>query len=611
MSTRPAIPREEYTLPLKVKNTGFLLDRLGQDCHPLQFLRELTQNSIESIMRSKRPGEIVWDCDWNTFDLTGNQKLCVVDTGDGMTGDEMIEYINNLSASISQQSMLGNYGVGAKIAAAPRNPQGLIYNSWKDSRGSHIHLWRNPKDGTYGLRQHDLGEGTYAHHVDLSDEIKPPQVKEHGTMVMLMGSSEEQNTMQAPEGTPAASRWLAKYLNTRYFRFPDTVKVQAREGWEFPRQDAKRNKLRTITGQAHYLQNHAEASGEVALSGARARWWILKDTKALSQDSNYYASSGHVAAIFKDELYEMASGRAGTAKLQQFGIIFGCSQVVIYVEPTNGSSQQVTTNTARTQLLIKNEPLPWVDWAAEFRGKMPPEIEALIQSKAAGAEDSDHSKSIRDRLKSILDLFKVSRYRPSPAGTYTLDPDAMMRGGNPRDKAGGTGSSSSSSGGSGGKVGSIYSIFQKKGGPRSSAVNPDMFPEVRWVALADGSRNPGDMEDRAAKFLKEQNLLLINRDFRVFQDMYNRWTKEYRDLAGIEGVVKSVVEGWFEQALVESVIGVQAMEKSKEWSPDNITSALSEEALTATVMQRYHINNQVKRELGAKIGSLKAAPAKS
>ncbi len=37
------------TLDMTVeKNTGFMVDRLGQDCAPLQFLRELTQkNSIE------------------------------------------------------------------------------------------------------------------------------------------------------------------------------------------------------------------------------------------------------------------------------------------------------------------------------------------------------------------------------------------------------------------------------------------------------------------------------------------------------------------------------------------------------------------------------------
>src|SRR5512142_1216847 len=106
------------TLALEVSNTGFLLDRLGQDCAPLQFLRELTQNAIEAIGRTpSKAGEIVWDVDWTAVDLSDypEPKLCVIDNGDGMTGEEMVKYINQLSSSGSGQSMSGNYGVGAKI----------------------------------------------------------------------------------------------------------------------------------------------------------------------------------------------------------------------------------------------------------------------------------------------------------------------------------------------------------------------------------------------------------------------------------------------------------------------------------------------------------------
>ena len=94
---------EEKFLAMTVHNIGFLLDRLGQDCHPLQYLRELTQNSIEAILRAGVPGEIVWDVDWTAYDLEGVQKLCVIDTGDGMTGEEMVRFINQLSSSVSTQ----------------------------------------------------------------------------------------------------------------------------------------------------------------------------------------------------------------------------------------------------------------------------------------------------------------------------------------------------------------------------------------------------------------------------------------------------------------------------------------------------------------------------
>ena len=41
----------ENTLLLEVHDVGFLLDRLGEDCQPLQFLRELTQYAIEAILK--------------------------------------------------------------------------------------------------------------------------------------------------------------------------------------------------------------------------------------------------------------------------------------------------------------------------------------------------------------------------------------------------------------------------------------------------------------------------------------------------------------------------------------------------------------------------------
>jgi hypothetical protein len=60
--------------------------------------------------------------------------------------------------------------------------------------------------------------------------------------------------------------------------------------------------------------------------------------------------------------------------LQGFGVIFGTDRVVIYVEPL---SEKVTANTARTQLQIEGEVLPWAHWAGQFRENMPEEISQL------------------------------------------------------------------------------------------------------------------------------------------------------------------------------------------------------------------------------------------
>ena len=50
------------------------------------------------------------------------------------------------------------------------------------------------------------------------------------------------------------------------------------------------------------------------------------------------------------------------------------------------------------------------------------------------------------------------------------------------------------------------------------------------------------------------------------------------------------------------MIGTQGLQGSPEWTPDDIAKALSEKALTAAVMQRYHVDNAVSRALGSKLG---------
>lgn len=591
-------------LEMTVSNIGFLLDRLGQDCHPLQFLRELTQNSIEAIIRAGGKGEIIWDIDWVTYDLESLKKLCITDNGDGMTGDELVKFINQLSSSMSSQSMDGNYGVGAKISAATRNPYGVLYLSWKHGEGSMIQMQKDLKTGQYGLKQWKYKDGSYGHYLPLEKDVKPDLIKDHGTKVVLLGTTKEINTMEAPLSASSPSRWISKYLNTRYFQFPEGINVKAREGWEYARNDHKHNLLRHITGQGPYLKQHSAVTGELKLNGAVAHWWILKEDHSLSSNSGYIEANGHIAALYQKELYELATGRSGTTRLQQFGVTFGYKLVVIYVEPT--STTKLTTNTARTNLLIENESLPWNDWAAEFRSNMPEEIAKLIAEKAAAATNTNHQKTIRERLKDIIKLYNLSRFLAADSGNFTIDNDRLLIGGYDSNEANNPSiRNASASNAQKGPAGNVYAVFEKSNGTPAKKVKPDPFPEVQWVTISNGTREKGDIEDRAAKFIIEQNLLLINADFPAFSDMTNKLLTEFQSLPDITNVVQDVVRSWFEQSLVETIIGVQSLINRKDWSQMDIDKALSEEALTSAVMQRYHIHIAVRRELSLKIGARK------
>lgn len=365
-----------------------------------------------------------------------------------------------------------------------------------------------------------------------------------------------------------------------------------------------RNYLRGLSGQAYYLKQHSVSSGMVKLTNANVHWWILKDEPAITNNSGYVESAGHAAALYQNELYELSTSRSGMAKLQQFGVTFGYRFVVIYIEPTNVS--QLTTNTARTTLLIHNDLLPWADWAAEFRENMPEEIAKLVAEKAAAAANTDHQKSIKDRLKDIMDLYKVSRFRLTPTEISFIDEDRLIRGGNIGTQNRTTGKTNTSKQNTGGGTGgNVYAVFEKVDGQPGKKIKPDPFPQVQWVSVTNETRDPKDMEDRAAKYLQDQNLLLINADFSVFTDMVSFFNKEFKDIPSISEITVETVRGWFEQALVETIIGIQGLMNRKDWTQSNIDAALSQEALTTSVLQRYHVLNSVKRELGSKVGSLR------
>jgi hypothetical protein len=586
---------------MKVANMTFMLERLSQDCAPLQFIRELTENAIDSIQAlGGQPGEIRWDLDQKRFDLQpeAGYKLAVVDTGIGMTGPEMVNYINRLSSSMHQQSKHGNFGMGAKIAAAPRNTLGLLYLSWKDGKGSMIHLWKDPDSGSYGLRRHENGEFW----LSITDDIKPEPIKQHGTAVILLGTKPGESTMDAPPEALIPSRWIVRYLNTRYFRFPQPVTVRARENWTLPRDD-KHNMLRKVVGQEVWLKANSSESGIVQLKGAKLHWWILKDKV---DDSGSHFSGGHVAALYDDELYETASARPGVARLQSFGVIFGYSQVVLYVEPEQTHEGELTANTARTQLLIKGQPLPWTEYAAQFREQMPEPIVRLMDKVVSGTGTADNAASIRERLKQIRELFKFSRYRPTSDGKHRVSDDFANTGG---DITEGGGTNSGGRGGgrkrNGGRAGDIYALFASTGNVPADEIGGFADPKVIWVSVRDNTRTREFLEDRAAKYLPQANTIQANADFRVFTDMVARWKNFYDHLPSAEPVIEAVVKEWFQQQLVETVLGALALRKSGNWSEQEVEALWSEDALTAAVLPRYHVDERIKRSLGSKLGTLK------
>jgi hypothetical protein len=237
---------------------------------------------------------------------------------------------------------------------------------------------------------------------------------------------------------------------------------------------------------------------------------------------------------------------------------------------------------------------------------MPVEIKDHIDSVISGSGSSSHQESIKERLSNYEKLYRLSRYRPRPGGGYTIEEPQHGRRRNrrQRDKED-DGSASGTAGGRSDTAGSLLaSMLADEGKPAEKVSKGLAIPSARWISLAEGTRAEGEIEDRAAKFLREDNLIKINADFRAFTDMVNYWCDQRAVERGHQAIV-DIVHEWFEQALIETVMGCQDLQGTQHWDPDEIDRALSEESLTATVMQRYHVANAIKRAIGAKMGSFR------
>lgn len=599
----------DQTFAMQVADLAFLLERLGADCGDQQYLRELTMNSLEAGATN-----VHWDVDWKLHEASGRTlyKLSCIDDGHGMSAREMVQHINNLSSSGGVQAMDANFGVGAKISAATRNPAGVIFQSWQGGKGTMIHLWRDPTTGEYGLKQFRLSDGSYTHVVPLADTAKPDIITEHGTKVTLLGFDDLDDTVAAPDGVPTPSRWFARYLNARFLDFPDGVTIRARQGWTYDPEDTNHNFLQRVRGMRDFLAEHAVESGMVDLTDCRVHWWILDDSEKRRKTSEL-PNAGHFGALYQNELYEMTTGRGGTARLQQFGVLFGPDRVVLYVEPKNGPERPLSANTARSQLLLRGATLPYGEWAHEFRSEksFPQEIRDYMDSIIAGTKGVDNSESIMERLKAYVKLFRLSRYRSQPGGP--LRAGERVSGGRPPGESNNSLESVQREPAThrpGSQTGDLLASMLAADGDEAAALPPaePPIPTVVWLSVSEGASIPDLLDDRAALYLPEDNLIQANGDFRVYTDMADYWCDEYSMAHGNE-IIVAVVREWFQQALVETVLGAQALQGERRWSPKDMETILSPEALTGAVMQRYHVANAVKRTLGAKMGSLRAKVA--
>jgi len=200
----------------------------------------------------------------------------------------------------------------------------------------------------------------------------------------------------------------------------------------------------------------------------------------------------------------------------------------------------------------------------------------------------------------VMDLLQVPKYRRSKSGDDTTDEnDASVH---PTPPGDGSGKGRHSNGGK--KNPRPFFSGPKPNGAAAKKVTINDLPRIIFKYRDNGSRAEGEMEDMAAKYVetRTEKTLLVNGDFRVFQAIIDRYTKQYPHAAGVRQKVQEIVEKWIKLTLCEVIIGAKALQ-AEHWSAELIDECLTNpRALTMAVMPRVLLNQSVKREVYAALG---------
>lgn len=588
-------------LPSKVADKGYtkMLERFALECPKNQFLREFVKNGIQAIIRHKissnnenYEGKIEVDVNWHTKSLTNFNKICFTDNGIGMTGEEMITFVNDLSSSADSEADYDNYGFGAKVSAAIKSKLGICYESWKDGKGHQVLFYYDKEVKKYGLSQFNT-DGAYKYYTPIDDSVKPQIIEKNGTRVTLYGNTDNSDTYdnEYHEIKSTKESWVLSFLNKRFLKIPEKITIKVRVGHYREKSDTRHNFMAVVGGLEKTLDRYTENKGSVDLSDATIRWRILKEDR---QGHGREFVAGHTAVINEEEVFDVSSGVGN--KSVQFGIYIGNSNIVLHIYP---KTKDYVQNTMRDRIVLYGEDvLPWEKWQNEFKERFPTELAKYLKDQLSNASKEDNSSSIKDKLKDLKKFFVISKYRKSKKGKYLIDEKELINnytGGNEAIKnehynnnGGGRGKGSGS-----GLIKDLISL-QIKEGITAEKVNPDPYPDVKWIKPGEQIEE-GEIIDRAAIYRIDQNIVFANKEFNGFLDVIEHFISSFPGLPQ-ENIIK-IVQDTFAQQLMETVAGALTLKNRAHWTPNDFEKAISPESLTISVASRYYFFREIKRKL--------------
>ena len=411
--------------PYSVTN---FVDRMHGECSQLQWLRELVVNSIEAIAATGEGGKIfVHSIEQDMGKGIGNvRKLAVTDTGEGIAADQLYSSFQVAMTSRGK----GNYGIGAKVAALPMNPAGMIYRSQVEGEEPAELIWhRTGLAGYYAARDwtdEETGEVRYVT-PPTCDDLTYSEISAagHGTQVVLCGENSDDDTCSTFSPSPGKSggnlHWAVRELNFKFWRIPKKTSIRVENAKVNGSDPGVKNYL--VRGGEHGMREFAEDQGVVDLEDNpyRVSWYLLNEKVTKSRNShNGWGEGRIVATLFREdtgvsEVYAMRRMRRGAALMNDFGIYTGAERVVLLVEPVRQDLMQPTT--ARNDLRVGDEgnvTSAYKEIGEEFARLMAeraPPLAAYVKKQLEGIKSTSDLENLKEVIAKAIELYKIQDYR--------------------------------------------------------------------------------------------------------------------------------------------------------------------------------------------------------
>ena len=418
-------------MKLDIVGASHFVNRMFEACGNYQWAREFQKNALEAGAT-----RVEFGIEWQAVEKDGVYRRTISDNGSGMTREELSRFFSTLGEGARRiGGVHDNFGVGAKIASLPWNPEGVVVISYKGGHASMIRIQLDDDGAEYELCEFRSDKGTACvinpDEVDWEEGVNwgavaPPWAREHGTTIILLGSEEAPDTVL---GNPKAGendiKGLSVYLNSRFWDLTQSevtvVELRSERKAFWPtgpndRDDARRPNNRRIWGAKYYLADISATNGKLSAASTlplddgrvQAHWYLWEGDRPAIH--SYAKKSGYIAVKYKDELFDLTAHKA---HFRWFGIADPKvqSNLTIVLEPNLFDPQiamwGVYPDQSRNRIIFtgngeKGVGLPLSDWGLEFSEDMPQEIRDAIQ-KARGdsdgnLEDEEYRKRLQDKF---------------------------------------------------------------------------------------------------------------------------------------------------------------------------------------------------------------------